>query len=90
METLVDVYYTPVSCVMYTGTDSLSAEHLGSDVVHSTELGGGTGWDRPGSGHCPPLRCGDCHHHSLHVCHLHQWRGEGGRSLLPHLPLPRP
>ena len=68
-------------------TDPLLAEHMGSDAVHSSELGGGSGWDRPGGGHCAPLLCRHHHHHTLHVSHMHQWRSEGRRSLLSHLSL---
>ena len=65
--------------------DSLSPQHLGSDVVHSSQLGGGTVWHLAGISDRPPLWCGHGHHHTINVRYLYQWGGERWRGILPHI-----
>ena len=47
------------------------AEHMGSDVVHPSELGDWTGWDRFGYCYCLALCHGDHHHHPVHVSNMY-------------------
>lgn len=62
---------TCMSMSVFHCSDSLLAQHLGCDVVYTTQLGRRSVRHTPLICDCATVSCGNHHYHIIYVSHLH-------------------